>query len=54
MVSLTGAPAACSRAVGSVRDGDAVVTFNFRADRMTELSQVGWMGADSLCASWVC
>ncbi len=27
-------------AVGEVHDGDAVVTFNFRADRMVELSQV--------------
>jgi hypothetical protein len=26
-------------AVGAVQDGDAVVTFNFRADRMVELSQ---------------
>ena len=25
--------------VGAVRDGDAVVTFNFRADRMVEISQ---------------
>ena len=35
-------------AVGSVQDGDAVVTFNFRADRMVELSQVqacGWVAA---------
>ena len=27
-------------AVGAVHDGDAVVTLNFRADRMVELSQV--------------
>ena len=26
-------------AVGPVADGDAVVTFNFRADRMVEISQ---------------
>ena len=26
-------------AVGAVADGDAVVTFNFRADRMVEISQ---------------
>lgn len=27
-------------AVGAVQDGDAVVTFNFRADRMVEISKV--------------
>ena len=27
------------KAVGTVEDGDAVVLFNFRADRMTEISK---------------
>ncbi|PRW33685.1 2,3-bisphosphoglycerate-independent phosphoglycerate mutase isoform B [Chlorella sorokiniana] len=30
---------AADKPVGAVQDGDAVVTFNFRADRMVELSQ---------------
>jgi hypothetical protein len=39
-LSLSQGHAALVPAVGAVHDGDAVVTFNFRADRMVEISKV--------------
>jgi bisphosphoglycerate-independent phosphoglycerate mutase (AlkP superfamily) len=54
--------ASCCPAVGAIEDGDAVVTFNFRADRMLEISKansrafrhIGWASSEALWFQFPC